>query len=412
MMHSPHSKASQTFILVTIFLDVLGIGLIIPVLPSLIGTLTDSQAAQAHWYGWLASAFGIMQFLCMPFLGALSDRYGRRPVLLLSTFGLGISYLVTALSHSLWLLLLARLVSGATSATMSVANAYVADITSPEQRAKAFGKVGAAFGIGFVFGPMLGGTLGAIDLRLPFMVAAALSLLNVLYGYFVLPESLNPAKRSVLHWRQVNPFGALLHLSRLKNVGSLVVIFSCSALGQFILHTTWVLYTEFRFNWTPQQNGIALFVVGVTSALVQGLLMGRLLAMFGEFRLAMIGMMSSFIITTSYGLTTNSLYLYPLIMCNFLSFAANPALNSLISKSAGEHEQGLVQGALNGINSLMMIIAPLIGSWILAHVSHLPSNDWRMGSSFFASASLQLLAVSLAIWHFNKHHRQMIKREP
>ncbi|MCB1658008.1 MAG: MFS transporter, partial [Pseudomonadales bacterium] len=162
----------------------------------------------------------------------------------------------------------------------------------------------------------------------------------------------------------------------------------------------WVLYTEFRFNWTPQQNGIALFVVGLTSALVQGLLMGRLLVVFGEFRLAIVGMMSSFIITTSYGLTTNSLYLYPLIMCNFLSFAANPALNSLISKSAGEHEQGLVQGALNGINSLMMIIAPLIGAWILAHVSHLPSNDWRMGSSFFASASLQLLAVGLAIWHF------------
>lgn len=406
MTTSPSSKASQAFILVTIFLDVLGIGLIIPVLPSLIGTLTTSQADQAHWYGWLASTFGIMQFLCMPFLGALSDRYGRRPVLLLSTFGLGISYLVTALSHSLWILLVARLVSGATSATMSVANAYVADITTPDQRAKAFGKVGAAFGIGFIFGPMLGGTLGAIDLRLPFLVAAGLALLNVLYGYFVLPESLSTQKRGVLHWRQINPFGALVHLSRLQNVGGLIVIFSCSALGQFILHTTWVLYTEFRFNWSPQQNGIALFVVGATSALVQGVFMGRLLQLFGELRLAMLGMLSSAIITISYGLTTQGMYLYPLIMLNFLSFAANPALNSLISKSAGDHEQGLVQGALNGINSLMMIIAPLIGAWLLAHVSHLPSSDWRMGSSFFMSASLQLLAVMLAIWHFRKHNQK------
>jgi DHA1 family tetracycline resistance protein-like MFS transporter len=406
MTSSPTSSASQAFILITIFLDVLGIGLIIPVLPSLIGTLTSSQAEQAHWYGWLASAFGVMQFLCMPFLGALSDRYGRRPVLLLSTFGLGISYLVTALSYSLWLLLLARLVSGATSATMSVANAYVADITAPEQRAKAFGKVGAAFGIGFVFGPVLGGTLGAVDVRLPFMVAAVLALINVLYGYFVLPESLEPHKRNTLHWKQVNPFGALVHLSRLKDASPLIIVFSCSALGQFILHTTWVLYTEFRFNWTPQQNGVALFVVGATSALVQGVFMGRLLQQFGELRLAILGMLSSFIITTSYGLTTQGLYLYPLIMLNFLSFAANPALNSLISKTAGQHEQGLVQGALNGINSLMMIIAPLIGSWLLAKVSHLPNHDWRMGSSFFMSAGLQLLAVSLAIWHFRKQDKQ------
>lgn len=402
MTPSPFSKASQAFILVTIFLDVLGIGLIIPVLPSLIGTLTHSAAEQAHWYGWLASAFGVMQFLCMPFLGALSDRYGRRPILLLSTLGLGFSYLVTALSYNLWLLLVARLISGATSATMSVANAYVADTSAPEHRAKAFGKVGAAFGIGFIFGPMLGGTLGAIDLRLPFFVAAALSLINVLYGYFVLPESLSLQKRSPLHWKKLNPFGALVHLSQLKNVSILVVIFSCSALGQFILHTTWVLYTEFRFHWTPQQNGIALFVVGATSALVQGVFLGRLLRRFGELRLAILGLASSMIVTTAYGFTTQGLYLYPLIMCNFLSFAANPALNSLISKSASAHEQGLVQGALNSINSLMMVIAPLIGSWLLAHVSHLPSHDWRIGSSFFMSASLQLLAVMLAIWHFSK----------
>jgi DHA1 family tetracycline resistance protein-like MFS transporter len=405
-MNHAFSQKSQLFILMTIFLDVLGIGLIIPVLPALIGTLTHSQAEQAHWYGWLASTFGIMQFLCMPLLGALSDRYGRRPILLLSTFGLGLSYLVTAFSHSLAILLVARLVSGSTSATMSVANAYLADITTPEQRAKAFGKAGAAFGIGFVFGPMLGGALGAMDLRLPFIVAAALAFINVLYGYFVLPESLAKEKRGSLHWKQVNPFGALIHLHQLKGVSALVFIFSCSALGQFVLHTTWVLYTEFRFGWNPQQNGFALFVVGATSALVQGVFMGRLLQKFGEFRLAMMGMLSAAIINVAYGLTTQGMYLYGLIMLNFLSFAVNPALNSLISKSAGDHEQGLVQGALNSINSLMMIIAPLIGTWLLASVSHLAKDDWRMGVTFFVSASLQLLAVALAIWHFSKQHRR------
>lgn len=405
-MNHAFSQKSQLFILITIFLDILGIGLIIPVLPALIGTLTHSPADQAHWYGWLASTFGIMQFLCMPLLGALSDRYGRRPILLLSTFGLGLSYLVTAFSHSLAILLVARLVSGSTSATMSVANAYLADISTPEQRAKAFGKAGAAFGIGFVFGPMLGGALGAIDLRLPFIVAAALAFINVLYGYFVLPESLAKEKRSSLHWKQVNPFGALIHLHQLKGVSALVFIFSCSALGQFVLHTTWVLYTEFRFGWNPQQNGFALFVVGATSALVQGVFMGRLLQQVGEFRLAMMGMLSAAVINIAYGLTTQGMYLYGLIMLNFLSFAVNPALNSLISKSAGDHEQGLVQGALNSINSLMMIIAPLIGTWLLASVSHLAKDDWRMGVTFFISASLQLLAVSLAIWHFSHRHRR------
>lgn len=393
-------QASLGFILVTIFLDVLGIGLMIPVLPSLIGALTTSPDLQAYWYGALATTYGIMQFFCTPLLGALSDRYGRRPVLLLSIFGLGLSYIVTATTHSLILLLLTRLVSGATGATFSVANAYVADITSPEQRGKAFGAVGAAFGVGFVFGPMIGGTLGAIDLRLPFIVAAVLSLGNWLYGYFVLPESLPAERRAPVQWRKANPFGALMHLNQLRGIGGLVIVFACSALAQFILQNTWVLYTEFRFHWTPRDNGIALFVVGLTSALVQGVLMGRLLKKFGEMRLAMIGMLSSAVINLAYGLTTQSMILYALILANFLSFAVNPSIQTLISKAASEREQGLTQGALNAINSIMIIIAPLIGTSLLALVSHLPKDDWRMGITFFVSSALQLIGALLAARHF------------
>lgn len=392
-------QASLNFILMTIFLDVLGIGLMIPVLPALIGSLTDSDQMQAYWFGALAATYGIMQLFFTPLLGALSDRYGRRPVLLISIFGLGISHIITALSNSLPVLLMARMFSGATGATFSVANAYVADITSPEERGKAFGKIGAAFGIGFIFGPVIGGSLGAINLHLPFFVAAALSLCNWLYGYFVLPESLTIEKRNPIQWRKANPFGALLHLGQLKGVETLVFVFACSALAQFILQNTWVLYTELRFNWTPQQNGIALFVVGFTSALTQGVLMSRLLGYFGEMRLAIIGMASSAVINLAYGLTTQSYMLYALILLNFLSFAANPALNTVISKASSEREQGLTQGALNAINSIMIVLAPIIGSSLLAVVSHSQTNDWRMGITFFVSASLQLLAVLIAIWH-------------
>lgn len=399
-------QASLNFILLTIFLDVLGIGLMIPVLPALVGSLTTSPHLQAYWFGALATTYGIMQFFCTPLLGALSDRYGRRPVLLLSIFGLGVSYIVTAFAQSLILLLMARIVSGATGATFSVANAYVADITSHKERGKAFGAVGAAFGVGFIFGPMIGGTLGAADLRLPFLVAAGLSFCNFCYGYFVLPESLPPEKRAPLMWQRANPFGALAHIGQLKGVESLVFVFACSALAQFILQNTWVLYTEFRFAWTPQQNGIALFVVGMTSAITQGVLLSRLLAKFGEMRLAIIGMTSSAVINIAYGLTTQSSVLYILILANFLSFAATPALQTLISKAASEKEQGLTQGALNAINSMMIIIAPLIGTTLLAAISHLPKDDWRMGITFFSSAFLQVLAVGFAIWHFKKQNKQ------
>lgn len=387
------------FILVTVFLDVLGIGLMIPVLPTLVGSMTDSPAAQASWFGALAVIYGIMQFLCSPLLGALSDRFGRRPVLLLSMAGLGFSYIVSATTHSLFLLLFSRLVSGATGAGFSVANAYVADVTPPEQRGKAFGAVGAAFGIGFVFGPVVGGLLGTLDVRLPFMAAAALSLLNLAYGYFVLPESLPPERRTPISFARVNPLGALGHLGRLQGVGIPVIVFVMASFSQFILQNTWVLYTEIRFGWSPWQNGIALFVVGMTSAVVQGVLMGRLLKRFGEMRLVRMGLCSSMCAYILYGLLTDSHWLYPVIVANLLSFAVAPALQSIISRAAPADEQGLVQGSLSGINSLMIILAPMVGTGILTLVGSLPPDDWRMGASFFLCAVLQGSALLLTWRH-------------
>lgn len=393
-------QASLPFILITVFIDVMGIGLMIPVLPSLIGELAGSPDLQSYWFGALMVTFGLAQFFAMPVLGALSDRYGRRPLLLLSIFGLGIAYLVTATTHSLIILLLSRVLSGATSASFTVANAYVADITTPENRSKGFGAIGAAFGIGFIFGPMIGGLLASHDLRLPFWVAAGLSLTNWLYGFFVLPESLALELRQPVKFSQVNPFGSFSHLWRLKGVGLLILVFALTGLAQWLLNTTWVLYTSFRFHWKPVDNGMALFLVGLTAALVQGVLIGRLIKRFGDLRLAQIGLLSAATVYTGYGLATVPWLMYVLIPMNCLSFAIMPALQGLISNAATREQQGLTQGSLNAITSITTVAAPLIGTPLLAMVAHLPANDWRMGITFFVGAGLQLSALILTVVHF------------
>lgn len=398
-------QASLAFVLVTVLLDVLGIGLIIPVLPSLVGEFTQRPDEQAYWFGLLTATYGVMQFLCMPFLGALSDHLGRRPVLLLSIFGLGCSLMVQALANSLWVLLLIRIVSGATAASFSVANAYVADITAPDQRGRAFGMLGAAFGVGFIFGPMLGGLLGGQDVRLPFFVAAALALLNFLYGYFVMPESLPVERRTAFSWRKANPMAALANLGRLHGVGGLLGVFALNGFAQFVLQTTWVLYTTFRFGWTPADNGVALCIFGLVSVIVQGGLQARLLKRFGEARVALIGMASATLAFVCYGLATEGWMMYVIMAGNLLAFASGPALQAIVSRAAGPHEQGVTQGSLNAINSLAIIFAPVFGTGLLAQVAHLPSHDWRMGASFFLCALLQGSALLVAIAHFARTAR-------
>ncbi len=401
-LFAKNRQASASFIFITVFLDVLGIGLIIPVLPVLVGQFTSSPDEQAQWYGWLSATYGVVQFFCTPMLGALSDRFGRRPVLLLSILGLGTSLLVQAMATSLLAMLLIRIVSGATGASFSVANAYMADITPPEQRGRAFGLLGAAFGVGFIFGPVLGGLLGGVDVRLPFFAAAGLALLNLLYGFFVLPESLPVERRAGFSLRRANPFSALLHLGQLREVGGLIGVFALSVFAQFILQTTWVLYTQFRFGWGPTENGYALFVVGVVAALVQGGLQGRLIKRFGEQRLALMGLTSGTIALLLYGLADRGWMMYCIIFANLLAPAAGPALQAIVSKAVGPKEQGLTQGSLTAINSVAIIIAPLLGTAILARVGHLPAHDWRMGATFFLCSALQLCALGLALVHFRR----------
>ncbi|WP_460537337.1 MFS transporter [Chitinimonas naiadis] len=409
-LFSRDRQASQAFILVTVFLDVLGIGLIIPVLPALVGQFTVGPDAQAHWYGILAATYGVMQFFFTPMLGSLSDTFGRRPVLLLSILGLGISLFVQAMATSLLTMLLIRIVSGGTASSFSVANAYMADVTPPEQRGKAFGMLGAAFGMGFIFGPILGGLLGGHDVRLPFFVAAGLAVINWLYGYFVLPESLPVERRSSFSFKRANPFSALFNLSKLHGVGGLIGVFALSMFGQFILQTTWVLYTQFRFGWGPVENGTALFAVGVIGAVVQGGLMGKLLHRFGERRLAMLGLGSGAIAYACYGAATAGWVMYVVMFANFLANAAAPALQAIVSKAVSPSEQGLTQGSLNAINGLAIIFAPLLGTSLLAKVGHLPADDWRMGATFYVCAVLQGGALLLAWLHFRRHAEPLANR--
>ncbi|NWG73995.1 MAG: MFS transporter, partial [Rubrivivax sp.] len=328
------------FILVAVLLDMVSVGIIIPVLPALVGTFTASQADQAFWYGAVAFAFGVASFLSGPVLGGLSDRVGRRPVLLLGFAGLALNFYATALASALWVIVLARLFGGAMQANIAVAQAYVADITEPAQRARRFGLLGAMFGVGYTLGPVIGGVLGSIDLHLPFWVAGTLALLNTLYGAFVLPESLPHEKRQPFDWKRANPVAGFKALAQLRGVGPLVWVIALSGLAQFTMHMSWVLYTTFKFGWGPKENGWSLFAVGVMAAVVQGGLMRQLLKRFSPRRLAALGLVSSTVCYLAWGLATEGWMMIASIVFNLFGFTTVVAIQSLMSNAAGEHEQG------------------------------------------------------------------------
>jgi MFS transporter, DHA1 family, tetracycline resistance protein len=401
----PPRAAAMPFIMLTVLIDMVAIGLIIPVLPVLVGTFTGSTADQAWWFGVTTFTFSLANFVTSPLLGALSDRYGRRPVLLLGFFALALSFFVTALATALWMLILVRVFSGAMQSNAAVANAYVADITPPEQRARRFGLLGAMFGIGFILGPVMGGVLGEIDVQLPFFAAGVLALLNFVYGWFVLPESLPPERRRRFGWRAVNPLASLLRLSQLKGVGLLVAVIAFSGLAQFVLYTSWVLYTTFKFGWGPLENGWSMFAVGIASALVQGVLLGRLLKRFSPQRLAIWGLVSSAVAYVLYGLVPQGWMMIAVIFVNLLGFTVTAAIQSIISGAADADTQGRTLGAVAGLNSLMAVVAPVFAAPLLGVVSHLPRGDWRIGAPFYFCALLQFVALALAWVQFRRLRR-------
>lgn len=397
----PARGAAMRFIMITVLLDMIAIGLIIPVLPGLVGTFTSSPTEQTWWFGAVALAFGVANFFGSPVLGALSDRYGRRPVLLVGVSGLALSFFVTGLATALWMLIVVRLFSGAMQANASVANAYVADITRPADRARRFGLLGAMFGLGFILGPALGGVLGQHDLHLPFFVAGGLAIVNWLYGWFVLPESLPPERRSPFEWRKANPFSAIRSLFALKAAGPLPVVLGLAALAQFMLHTTWVLYTGFKFGWGPYQVGMSLFVVGLMSVLVQGFLLKYFLRWFQTRTLVVGGLLASAMTYLGFGLATEGWMMFVVIIVgNILGGGAQAAVQSTISNAAEATAQGKTMGSVGSINSLMAVLAPVLATPLMGMVAHRTQGDWLMGLPFYFCALLQLLGAVLAARFF------------
>src|SRR6202011_2873486 len=363
------------FILVTVFLDTLAFGFVIPILPALVATRTPDKQSQACWYGLLLGSYGFAQFFSAPLLGAISDRFGRRAVLLVSIFGVGLNFFITAISPWLWLLLISRLIGGASGASFTVAGSYVADVTSPEERSRSFGLLGAMFGLGFICGPVLGGLLSPYGLRLPYFAATGLCLLNWLYGFFVLPESLPVNRRSDIDFAKATPFAALIWLTKIRGIGNLVWVVVLTAFPQFLLQSTWVLYTTFRFGWGPRENGYSLFIVGIAAALGQTVMLRVLLRSLGDVRTALFGLASSSIAYVLYGLATQGWMMYAIILANLCGFAAGPALQGIVSKAVDPRHQGITLGSLNSISSIMGVIAPLVGAPILAAVSGLNPTD-------------------------------------
>jgi len=386
------------FIFVTLLIDVLGIGLLIPILPGFVAQLShESLSDSARHYGWLLSLYGAMQFLFSPLLGALSDRFGRRPVLLLSLFFAGIDYILMALAPGLIWLYVGRTLSGITGASFTVANAYIADVSPPEKRAQNFGIIGAAFGLGFIIGPAAGGILGQWGHRLPFWVAAGLCFSNLLYGCFILPESLPMRSRRRFALREANPVGALQVLGRYPIVWSLTGALCFSNLAMQCINSTWVLFVMARFGWSERQTGLSLAAFGAVALFYQLGLSRLLLPLWGERRTMLIGLAVAALEFAAYALATRGWMIYVIMLTGGLGLLAGQATQGLLSQQVGEDEQGTLQGALSSLASLMGIFGPIIATGLF-HLCTRPGAPLQVpGVAFLLAAALNAVALAISL---------------
>ena len=399
-------KPALGFIFVTLFLDILGIGLIIPILPKLIEEFCGGDVSRAaRVFGWLAALYSLMQFVCAPVLGALSDRFGRRAVILWSLFGSWFDYLLLAFAPSLPWFFLGRIVTGISSANITAATAYIADISPPEKRAANFGLVGAAFGLGFIAGPALGGLLGNVGLRLPFLVAAALTLLNWLYGLFVLPESLPAEHRRPFTWARANPVGSVLALKRFPVVLGLTGTYFLVNLAHQSVPSTWVLYTGYRYSWTAGQVGLSLAIVGLMAALVQGVFARRIIPALGERRAIVIGLSISCAVMTAYGLATQGWMIYVFLAIGAFGGISMPSIQGLISRGVPPNEQGSVQGALSSLASVTGILGPPLSTGLFGYFVSPQAPVVLPGIAFFVGSAVVFCALLLAVRSFRKAGR-------
>jgi DHA1 family tetracycline resistance protein-like MFS transporter len=391
--------AALVFIFITIVVDVLALGIIIPVLPKLVEDfLRGDTARAAEFFGLFGTVWALMQFIFSPVLGALSDRYGRRPVILISCFGLGLDYILMALAPTLWWLFAGRVISGITAASYPTAGAYIADVTPPEKRAAGFGMIGAAWGVGFVMGPALGGLLGEVNPRLPFWVAAGLTLLNALYGLFVLPESLAPENRKAFSLRRANPVGSLALLRSHPELLGLSLVNFTYMLAHQVLPSVFVLYTSFRYGWSERATGLSLAFIGVFNIVVQAGLVKRIVARFGERRALFAGLLCGCAGYAIYGLAPVGIaFLSAMPVFAFMGLVG-PSAQGLMTRRVGPSEQGQLQGANSSIIGITGLIGP--GLFTLTFASFIGSHrDWRLpGAPFLLAALLMVIAMVLAGW--------------
>lgn len=389
--------AAVVFILITVLLDVLSFGIIIPVLPVLVEQFTLGDTARAaEVYGLMGTAWAFMQFVCSPIQGALSDRFGRRPVVLLSNAGLGLDYIVMALAPDITWLFVGRVLSGMASSSFSTAGAYIADVTGVEQRAAAFGRMGVAFGLGFVLGPAVGGLLGAVDPRLPFWGAAGTSLLNACYGYFILPESLAPEKRRAFAWTRANPVGALVLLRSHGELFGLAMAAFLMNLAHVVLPSVTVLYLGYKFGWDSTAVGLTLAAVGISAMIVQGVLVGPVTRAYGEPRTVRAGLFCG-----ALGFSIYALAPYGWVYClgiPIMSFwgLAGPAMQSLMTRRVSHMEQGRLQGAIASLIGIAGLAGPSLFTQTFAYFID-PATGWHFpGAPFVLASCLLLLSMAIA----------------
>ena len=390
-----NSKLPIFVILTTVVLDSMGIGIIIPVMPALFAEVTGSEKISdiAIWGGLLASTFALMQFIFGPILGALSDTYGRKPILLLALFVMAAYYLLMGFAQTLWLLFLGRLIGGITAATHATANAYMADISSPEEKAARFGMLGAGFGLGFVLGPLIGGLLGEWGPRAPFFAAAMLAAANGVLCYFVLKESLKTKNRREFMWYRANPIGAILDLRKFEGIYSLLLVFLLFTIGTSIYAAIWPFFTVERFSWSPGMIGISLTIYGVCFAIVQGVLVRPAIKIWGEKKTIIIGFCFEFSAMVTFAFLTDGKILIILIPLASLGVLAQPAIQAILSKSVGDDRQGAIQGVASSLNAIAMVITPITMTWILAVFSDKTAKYYFPGMPFLFSALMVLLCL-------------------
>ncbi|WP_242918853.1 TCR/Tet family MFS transporter [Pontibacter liquoris] len=395
--------AALSFIFITLLIDITGLGIIVPIMPKLISGLIHGDLSQASEYGgWLTFAYALMQFIFAPVLGNLSDRFGRRPIILIALFGFGLNYIFMAFAPTIAWLFVGRILSGITGASFTAASAYIADISTPEKRAQNFGIIGAAFGVGFIIGPVLGGLLGQYGVQVPFLASAGLSLLNFLYGYFVLPESLSPENRRAFSWKRSSPLGALTHLKKFPAISGLVLSLILVYIGGHAVQSTWTYYTMQKFSWNEAWVGYSLGTLGILTAIVQGGLIRVIIPKIGQERGVFIGLLLYGIGFFLFAVANQSWMMFVYMIPYALGGISGPALQGIISNQVPDNQQGELQGGLTSLISATSIVGPPLMASLFAYFTSRQAPFQFPGAPFVLGAILMVISSFMAYRSFRR----------